>query len=46
MNNLWKGIAIVGIWIGVSLIGLSDPGARVAASMFAMLATLFVVAAD
>lgn len=42
MENLWKGIAIAGIWIGVGMIGLKDPGAAACASIFAMFATIAV----
>ncbi len=42
MRDLWRGIAIAGIWIGVGMVGFSDPAAGVATSFFAVWATLFV----
>ena len=45
MHNLWKGIAIAGIWIGVAIIAFApgmDGGAVIGVAFFATLATLFV----
>ena len=45
MENLWKGIAIAGIWIGVSISAFApgmDGGAVAAVALFAMIATMFV----
>lgn len=42
MNNLWRGIAIFGIWIGVGLCSFNAGYIIGMVGMFAMFATLAV----
>lgn len=42
MDKLCKGLAIIGIWIGVGIVAAFTGNAVVAVSFFAMIATGFV----
>ena len=42
MDQLWKGIAIAGIWIGIGIVGWKDGGAATLAAFFGMFATIAV----
>ena len=45
MENLWKGIAIAGIWIGVAIVAFApgmDGGSVIGVAFVAAIATMFV----
>jgi hypothetical protein len=41
-SNCWKGLAILGIWVGVGLVGFSSPTQVFGVAMAAMIATVSV----
>jgi len=44
MENAWKGIAILGIWVGIGMVALHAPVALPVAVMCAMFATVVIAA--
>ena len=46
MNNLWKGLAILGIWGSVAYAASIDSRTVIIAGICALIATFFIATAD